>query len=76
MRHILSASAACLLAALIFPTTCEAGEEVSPLAQWTLDRKHVRGTRLRPSEGKLTGRIYGKVAISKEKPGALAFGGE
>ncbi len=76
MRHILSASAACLLAALIFPAPCEAGEEVSPLAQWTLDRKHVRGTRLRPSEGKLTGRIYGKVAISKEKPGALAFGGE
>ena len=76
MRHILIFSAACLVLALAFPSPCEAEDAAAVVGRWTLDRKYVRGARLRPSVGKLTGRIYGKAAISKEKPGALVFGGE
>ena len=45
------------------------------MARWWRARKNVRGARVRPSEGKLTGRIYGKAAVSSQKPQCLVLSG-
>ena len=75
MHPILKISAACLLGILSCAALCAAAEDGPPVARWTLDRKHVRGARVRPSEGKLTGRIYGKAVVSNQKPQALVLSG-
>ena len=76
MRHIPGISALFLLATVFASPQGEAQEKKSPLGRWTLDRKHVQGSRVRPSEGKFTGRIYGKVSFSAEKPRALVLSGD
>ena len=76
MRFNSMIPAACILAIATCVTWRAGADEEPPVARWTLDRKHVRGARVRPSEGKLTGRIYGKAAVSSQKPQALELSGD
>ena len=55
---------------------CSADDGAEPVAQWTFDRKNVRSSRVRPVEGKLSGRVYGKVSFSKDKPQSLELSGD
>ena len=50
MRHIPGISVLFLLATVFDSPQGEAQEKKSPLGRWTLDRKHVQGSRVRPSE--------------------------
>ena len=72
----LKIATAILVGIFFLPAWCGAGDEGEPAGRWTFDRKQVRSSRVRPTAGKLIGRIFGKTALSSEKPQSLKLSGD